>query len=222
MQSSSIEDYIKYIYQIQTLEKRVSTSCLAKKLKISPASVSEMLSKLSVMKLIKNTPYHGFVLTPKGENMAVKLVRKHRIIEVFLNQQLGYGWHEVHDEADSIEHACSDKFIDMLEKYLNYPKSDPHGDPIPDIKGKFKGKKSIPLTFAEPGRAYTISKVLDTSDEVLEYISSIGIGINTSIDYTEKLEVDDSALIKVNNKKQLLSKSIAERIYVTELDNNHR
>ena len=88
MQSSSIEDYIKYIYQIQTLEKRVSTSCLAKKLKISPASVSEMLSKLSVMKLIKNTPYHGFVLTPKGENMAVKLVRKHRIIEVFLNQHL--------------------------------------------------------------------------------------------------------------------------------------
>jgi DtxR family Mn-dependent transcriptional regulator len=197
------------------LEKRVNTSGLARTLKISPASVSEMLSKLSGLKLIKNTPYHGFVLTQKGEDMAVKLIRKHRLIEVFLQQHLGYGWDEVHAEADTLEHVCSDKFIDKLDKYLKYPKLDPHGDPIPDIRGKFTDKKSISLADAEPGRSYIVSKVIDSSGEVLKYISGIGIGINTKIDYDEKLVLDNSILIKVNNKKHLLSKPISEHIYVT-------
>jgi len=218
MQSRSVEDYIKYIYQIQLLEKKVNTSNLAKTLNISPASVSEMLSKLSVLKLIKNTPYHGFVLTAKGENMAVKLIRKHRIIEVFLYQHLGYGWDEVHAEADILEHVCSDRFIDKLDKYMHYPKHDPHGDPIPDIRGKFAGKKTISLASAQEGRSYIVSKVADTSDEVLKYISRIGIGINTKIDYQEKLKLDNSVLIKVNNKKQLLSKPITEHIFVTAIN----
>jgi DtxR family Mn-dependent transcriptional regulator len=215
VQSRSIEDYIKYIYQIQLLENKVSTSSLARKLKISPASVSGMLSKLSGMRVIKNTPYHGFVLTSRGEKMAVKLIRKHRIIEVFLHQLLNYGWDEVHAEADGLEHACSDKFIEELERYLHYPKYDPHGDPIPDISGKVRGSKYTSLADAEPGKYYVVSKVIDTSNEVLRYLTKIGIKLNSRIHFTERIKLDNSVLINVKNKKHLLSRPIAGHVFVT-------
>jgi DtxR family Mn-dependent transcriptional regulator len=214
MLTRSTEDYIKHIYNIQSNYKRVTNSVLAGTLKISPASVSEMVSRLSTLGWLKNTPYKGFTLTKKGEKVAVRLIRKHRLIEVFLNQHLNYEWDEVHTEAEKLEHVCSDKFIDNLDKYLGYPKIDPHGDPIPAWNGFLVQKKNTLLSNAATGKKYSIYKVKDTSGEVLRYIRSIGLKLNSKILITERISFDDSVFITFKRKKYLITKKAAENIYV--------
>lgn len=215
-QSKSIEDYLKYIFLIQYEDKKVTTSALAAILNISPASVSEMISKLSREGLIENTPYHGFGLTENGKKIAVNLVRKHRLIEVFLHQHLKYEWDEVHGEAERLEHVCSDIFINKLEKYLGNPKFDPHGDPIPDRNGKLPNSAYHLLSETVEGKSYLVSKVNDSSNEFLKYMSKIGIKLKTKIQVINKLNFDKSVLVKVDKKELLLSNKIAENISVTE------
>jgi len=217
MLSRSIEDYLKYIYHIQLSGRRVSTSTLAGMLNISAASVSEMVSKLSKRGWIINNPYHGFELTREGEKVAVNLIRKHRLIEVFLQKNLKYSWDEVHTEAEKFEHVCSDMFIDRLEEYLGYPKFDPHGDPIPNKNGKLPGTRDVPLTDAREGKSYIVSKVNDSSNEVLRFISRLGLKLRSRIDIKEKLSFDKSVVIRVKDKEYLLSNKIAQNISVTEL-----
>lgn len=217
MVSRSAEDYLKHIYELQSKGSKVNTSTLAGVLKISPASVSEMVSKLTKSGWIKNTPYRGFSLAKKGEKIAINLIRKHRLIEVFLQQHLAYTWDEVHNEAEKIEHVCSDKFINKLDEYLGFPRFDPHGDPIPDINGNISENDNFILSEAGEGKAFLVSKVNDTSDEVLKYISSIGIKLNSIILVTEKLAFDNSVLVTINNGEHLLSKKIAENIFVEEI-----
>lgn len=219
MPSASIEDYLKNIYHLQLEGSKVNTSSLAGLLNISPASVSEMVGKLSKLGWITNKPYYGFRLTGEGERMSVSLVRKHRLLEVFLYQYLGYKWEDVHTEAEKLEHVCSDMFIEKLDKVLGHPKFDPHGDPIPDKNGSFPKAERIPLTKAEAGKSYVIAKVNDTSKEVLIYITKIGIKLNTAIALNEVLEFDGSVLISLNRHDQLLSRKIAENIFVTEHKN---
>ena len=216
MLSRSVEDYLKYIYHLQLEGSKVNTSSLAATLNISPASVSEMVGKLSKLGWIINEPYHGFKLTGEGEKISVNLIRKHRLLEVFLNQRLNYKWDEVHSEAEKLEHVCSDTFIEKLDELLGFPKFDPHCDPIPDKNGSFPKTISYTLGKAEAGRHYVISKVNDTSDGVLIYITRIGIQLNTKIFLSEKLDFDGSVLVTINNKQQLLSKKIAENIFVSE------
>ncbi len=219
MTSISIEDYLKNIYHLQTEKKNVNTGTLATTLQVSPASVSEMISKLSRSGHIKNVPYRGFTLTKTGEKIAVSLIRKHRLIEVFLQERLNYRWDEVHSEAEKFEHVCSDVFINKLDKYLGFPRQDPHGDPIPDKFGNVKSTNTCLLAKAEKGKNYMISKVNDTSNEVLKYVSSIGIKLKTKIKLVEKLKFDNSLLVKVGKKDYLLSGKIAENISVAELHN---
>ncbi len=216
MHSSSIEDYIKHIYELQAAGNKVNTNLLAGVLNVSPASVSEMVAKLAKPGWIKNIPYRGFSLTKEGEKIAVNMVRKHRLIEVFLQQHLGYTWDEVHNEAEKLEHVCSDKFINKLDEYLGYPKFDPHGDPIPDIDGKMSDKKNYSLCEVSIQKNYTVCKVNDTSDEVLKYISNIGITLSSEIYLSEKITFDGSVIITVNGRNYLLSKKIAENIFVEE------
>lgn len=217
MLSQSIEDYIKYIYRIQSSEKTVNTSTLAGMLDVSPASVSEMISKLSKLGWIRNTPYHGFRLTKEGSKIAVNLIRKHRLIEVFLQKHLKYKWDEVHIEAEKFEHACSDKFIDKLEDYLGYPKFDPHGDPIPDRNGILPGSRDIPLSEAAEGKSYMISKVNDESNEILKFISKLGLKLRSKINIKERLNFDKSVVVQINHKEYLLSSKIARNISVKEI-----
>ncbi len=217
MFTRSTEDYLKHIFELQQEGSKVNTSTLAGVLNISSASVSEMISKLTKTGWIKNTPYRGFSLTKKGEKIAINLIRKHRLIEVFLQQHLSYSWDEVHNEAEKFEHVCSDKFINKLDEYLGFPRFDPHGDPIPDINGNVASTENFILSEARAGCAYIVSKVNDTSDEVLKYISSIGIKLNSVILVTEKLSFDESVLVTINNGEHLLSKKIAENIFVEEI-----
>ena len=217
MVTRSIEDYLKNIYQLQVEDKVVNTTTLANTIHVSPASVSEMVSKLSKLGYIKNNPYKGFKLTKTGEKIAVNLVRKHRLIEVFLHDHLHYPWDEVHSDAELIEHTCSDNFIDRLDKFLGYPDQDPHGGPIPDKNGNSKTMHTFLLPDAEQDVNYFVSMVNDKSNEFLKYISTIGIKLKTKIKLVEKLKFDNSLLIKIGNKNHLISNKIAENISVSEL-----
>ncbi len=214
MTSRSKEDYLKNIYHIQEDGRKVNTGSLATALSISPASVSEMINKLSKQGLIDNTPYHGFELTVDGRKISLNLIRKHRLLEVFLQEHLHYEWDEVHEEAEKLEHVCSDMFINKIEEYLGFPKFDPHGDPIPDKELNIAPTHYKLLLNTETGREYIIAKVKDSSIEILQYLTKIGIKLNTKIILSEKIEFDGSVVIIIEGKKNLLSKVMAEQIFV--------
>ncbi|MCC6865557.1 MAG: metal-dependent transcriptional regulator [Ignavibacteria bacterium] len=214
MTTRSKEDYLKNIYHIQEEGQKVNTGSLAAVLSISPASVSEMVTKLSKDGLIDNKPYHGFELTASGKKISLALIRKHRLLEVFLQEHLHYQWDEVHEEAEKLEHVCSDMFINKLEVYLGYPKFDPHGDPIPDEELNIAPTHFKLLQNAEPGKEYIIAKVKDSSIEILQYLSKIGVKLNTKIVLDERIDFDGSVLITVEGKKNLLSHIMAEQIFV--------
>lgn len=212
--SQSKEDYLKNIYHINEEGKKVNTGNLAAVLSVSPASVSEMVSKLSEQGWIENTPYHGFKLTKEGEKISINLIRKHRLLEVFLQQHLNYEWDEVHAEAERLEHVTSDMFINKLEEYLGFPKFDPHGDPIPDRHGKVELTNYNLLSSAEAGKDYVIAKVNDTSNEILKYLSKIGLKLNAKFYLAERITFDGSLLISFNGEKHLLSRMMSEQIFV--------
>ncbi|MEO8512298.1 MAG: metal-dependent transcriptional regulator [Ignavibacteria bacterium] len=214
MTSRSKEDYLKNIYHIQEEGRKVNTGSLATALSISPASVSEMVNKLSKQGLIDNTPYHGFELTGDGRKISLNLIRKHRLLEVFLEEHLHYEWDEVHEEAEKLEHVCSDMFINKLEEYLGFPKFDPHGDPIPDKELNIAPTHYKLLLKTEPGKEYIIAKVKDSSIEILQYLTKIGIKLNTKIILSEKIDFDGSVVIIVEGRKNLLSRVMAEQIFV--------
>ena len=214
MTTRSKEDYLKNIYHISEEGGKVNTGNLAAALSISPASVSEMVNKLSKEGLIDNKPYHGFELTTGGRKISLNLIRKHRLLEVFLQEHLHYEWDEVHEEAEVLEHVCSDMFINKLEEYLGYPKFDPHGDPITDKELNIAPTHFKLLLNTEPGREYTIAKVKDSSIEILQYLTKIGIKLNSKIILSEKIEFDGSVVIIAEGKKNLLSKIMAEQIFV--------
>lgn len=216
MPSQSKEDYLKNIYHIQEEGQKANTGNLAAALAVSPASVSEMVNKLSKQGWIENVPYHGFKLTREGEKISIKLIRKHRLLEVFLQQHLNYEWDEVHAEAEALEHVCSDMFIDKLDEYLGFPKFDPHGDPIPDKRGKLAATNYALLESVEPGKVYVVAKVNDTSTEILQFFSKMGLVLNKKITLSEKIEFDGSVMITLGGKKHLLSHKMAEQIFVVE------
>ena len=210
----SLEDYLKNIYSIQISSGKVTTSILAEKLNISSAAVSDMISKLSKSGFIKNIPYKGFELTKKGETIALNLVRKHRIWEVFLVEQLKYNWENVHNEAENLEHASSDELISRLEKFLDYPKYDPHGHPIPDKEGKIPTDKIIPASDLNIGDSGIIKQVSDESSEVLIYLSKVGLKLNDEIKVIEKINFDNSIQIHFRSGNIFLSDKLANNIYV--------
>ncbi|MEO8209816.1 MAG: metal-dependent transcriptional regulator [bacterium] len=212
--NKSLEDYLKNIYSIQIASGKVSTTILADKLSISPAAVSDMILKLSKSGYIKNTPYKGFEITKKGEIIALNLIRKHRIWEVFLLEHLKYPWEKVHNEAENLEHASSDDLILRLEKFLKFPKFDPHGHPIPDKHGKIHSDKSISAVELNVGDSAIIKQVSDESSEVLEYLSKVGLKLNDENKVIEKINFDNSIQIHFRSGNIFLSEKLANNIHV--------
>jgi DtxR family Mn-dependent transcriptional regulator len=218
--NKSLEDYLKNIYSIEHSSGKVSTSILAERLNISPAAVSEMVSKLSKSGYIKNIPYKGFELTKKGESIALNLIRKHRIWEVFLMEHLKYPWENVHNEAENLEHASSDELISKLEKFLQYPKYDPHGHPIPDKDGKIRDDKTISAASLDTGDIAFIRQVSDESSEVLVYLTKVGLKINDEIKVIEKINFDNSIRIQSKSGIIFLSEKLARNIFVKKISKN--
>lgn len=213
MPNQSTEDYLKGIFQLQKDGKAVATSELARHLNIGDGSVTGMVKKLSDRKLIRYTPYRGVFLTPAGRRLALQMIRRHRLWEMFLVRFLGYGWDEIHNEADRLEHAASEETIHRLEKMLGFPKTDPHGDPIPDRHGDLAGTLEAPLSEFDAGDAVEIVRVVD-NQEVLQHAARLGLGLNAKVSIKEKLEVDGSMRLRIGKRDHFISKHVALSIFV--------
>jgi len=169
--SSSVGDYLKAIWELAVDSGEVaSTKGVAERLSVSAASVSNMFARLQEMGLVEHERYRGATLTERGRREALRLVRRHRLIETFLLEHLGYPWQEVHGEAERLEHAVSDDFTERLAEFLGHPDLDPHGGPIPSPEGVLEADDSFPLSQAVVGKRLRISKVRDEDAEMLDYL----------------------------------------------------
>lgn len=213
------EDYIKAIYYLaenKTDSKGISTNDIAKKIELSPASVSDMLKKLAQKKLLNYVKYQGVSLTKTGQKTAINLIRKHRLWETFLVNKLKFSWEEVHEVAEQLEHIQSSKLIEKLDAFLDFPSHDPHGDPIPNEKGEIIKRKRIMLKNAPLNELLEVIAVDENSPSFLKYLNKLKINIQTQICILEKIEYDESLEIKINDDKiVMISKDVAENIYVS-------
>ena len=187
---------------------------LAKELELNPATVLEMVRKLATRKLVKVLPDKTIQLSEAGRKMALLIIRKHRLWEVFLTDKLKYNWNEVHEMAEQLEHIQSEDMIDRLDAFLGYPGFDPHGDPIPDKNGIIKIKTSIPLSMAIKGKTYTVINLADTSDSFLDYLGKLNIKPGTKFKLEEHNQYDNSSTISVLRKMIQLSEKAAKNILV--------
>jgi DtxR family Mn-dependent transcriptional regulator len=214
MHSVSEENYIKAIHHLQDGNKLVSTNEIAHQMNTKASSVTDMLKKLSDKKLAEYVPYKGSRLTNSGVNCANQIVRKHRLWEVFLVEKLDFAWDEVHEVAEQLEHIQSRKLIDELDKYLCFPKQDPHGDPIPDRNGNYEEIQMVPLSQMQKGDKGRLSNVLDSSSGFLKYLDRHEIQLGSAIEIIEREEFDKSFLIKTAVKTLYISESIANNLYL--------
>ena len=217
MNNISKEDYLSAIYKYRNKNGEIKANLIAEKLQISSAAVSDMLKKLSNEGQIKYKKYKGIKLTDDGEEYAKKMVRRHRIWEVFLHQVVGLKWDEVHDEAHKLEHSTSDKLLNKMEEMLDFPEFDPHGDPIPGKDGSLpKQKKTIPLSILKKGKAGRVMRVNDFDNSFLQYISNVGIKLDKEIKIKDVLDFDRSMLVIVEGKEINISNTIAANVFVEE------
>lgn len=216
--SPTEENYVKIIYKVAsntgTTSEEITTNQLAELTQTKPASVSDMLKKLSQKNLVHYVKYQGVTLTKEGEKCALQIVRKHRLWEVFLVNTLQFKWDEVHDIAEQLEHIQSDILIERLATFLNHPQHDPHGDPIPDANGEMPSKKQIFLIDMEIGASGDVVGVRETSPLFLRYLDKLGVTIGAYVEITDKIEFDQSVEIRINHQRiTIISKEIAQNIY---------
>ena len=180
--SSSIEDYVKVIYAYtEWQDKPITSTALATRLGVANSSVSEMVRKLKDQGLVDHQPYSPIRLTEQGLALALSMVRRHRLLETYLVHELGYTWDEVHDEAEQLEHAVSEHFIERMSAKLGHPRRDPHGDPIPDARGRIDMAPSHRLDELDPGHTGHISRISDHDPELLRHLEKLGIGVDTQL-----------------------------------------
>ncbi|MBI35664.1 MAG: iron-dependent repressor [Flavobacteriales bacterium] len=204
MQTSTTEDYLKAIFKLSGIYKKgVSTNSIAEELSTKASSVSDMVKKLSEKKLVDYVKYQGTTLTKEGENIALKVIRKHRLWEVFLVEKLKFGWDEIHEIAEQLEHIKSPKLIDKLDAHLGFPKKDPHGDPIPDKNGLFPTIKKLKLNELKIGEKAILTGVSEDSKDFLSYLDTIGLKLGSSIEVLDYFKFDKSLKVKINNRSDL-------------------
>ena len=215
--TSSEENYLKTIYHLQLEQDTVTTNALAAQLEAKPASITDMMKKLSAKGLLHYKPYYGFYLTADGKKVALGIIRRHRLWEYFLSNKLGFNWDEVHEVAEELEHVSSKKLIDKLDKYLDFPQFDPHGDPIPDSKGRLRKTEQINLTLLPPNQPAKISSIKKQTAEMLDYLKLKNIGIGTRIEIKKLNPFDELLEIKVQNTSLTLSQKLAKHLFVKKL-----
>ena len=182
MPSLTIENYVKSIYVIcsQQNESPATTGKVAEYMEVSPGTVTSMLKTLNDSGLAEYTPYEGVKLTEAGRILALRVLRRHRLIELFLVRTLDLSWDEVHDEAENMEHAVSDYLVDRIDAFLGYPTADPHGDPIPAADGTMRSTDLRSLADWPPGEPFQLVRVLDQTPEFLRYLSDAGLDLGAT------------------------------------------
>ncbi len=219
--STAEENYIKAIFHLQQADENVTTNEVAAELNTKPASVTDMLKKLKQKKILNYEKYQGFRLSAEGKKIALTIVRKHRLWEYFLVEKLAFGWDEVHEMAEELEHLASTKLIDKLDAFLGFPKFDPHGDPIPDINGKMAVRKQINLIDLPINQKAEVSAVASQSTELLELLKHKQISIGTKIMVKQKFAFDHSLDIKLDKQAPFtISQQLAQVLMVKLIEQN--
>lgn len=210
------ENYLKTIFHLsQQGHHAVSTNAIAEAMDTKPASVSDMLRKLSNKKLINYKKYQGVKINSQGQKAAIGVIRKHRLWEVFLVEKLKFNWDEVHEVAEQLEHIRSPLLIKRLDEFLGQPKFDPHGDPIPDWEGKFPELQKFPLSELKPGEMASVVGLGETSSIFLKYLDKINIKLGVKVKVMEIVEFDNSYEISINNSSPIIiSAQIAKNLMV--------
>ena len=211
--SASVEDYVKAIWEVAGSDV-ASTKDVAERLLIAPPSVTNMFARLREMGFVEYERYRGVSLTGRGREEALRLVRRHRLIETFLLEHLGYSWQEVHEEAERLEHAVSDGFTERLAEFLGHPDQDPHGDPIPAADGTLRPDDSFPLAEAAAGQLVRISKVGD-DPSVLDYLGERGLVPGHLLSVREVRDVDSVVVVEdEDGGSHALGEPLARSVYV--------
>lgn len=213
MHSFTEENYLKVIYHLSQEDTgTVQTNAIANGMNTKAASVTDMLKKLSDKKLIDYIKYQGVTLTEKGKIAAIKVIRKHRLWEVFLVDKLKFKWDEVHDIAEELEHINSPLLVERLDDFLGFPKRDPHGDPIPDKDGNFEPSANVHLHQMISGQSGIIIGVSEHSSPFLIHLEKLGLTIGVAVEIIEITDYDGSAELLVNNQRINVSRKVAQHI----------
>ena len=196
--SRQVEDYLKTIYSMaERAAEPATTSGLSERLGLSASSVSGMVRRLATAGLVDHQPYGGITLTDAGRTAALAVVRRHRLLEMFLVARLGYRWDEVHDEAEELEHTVSDRLLERIDAALGRPEFDPHGDPIPGPQGTLPEMAAHRLSTLEAGRAGVLVRVDDHDPLILQHLDEVGIGLGAWIELVHPLPFDGGWLVRV-------------------------
>ncbi len=216
MASLTVENYVKAIFQVVVGSggRPAATGQLATCLGVSPGTVTSMLKTLSESNLVTYMPYEGVRLTPSGEALALRIVRRHRLIELFLVRTLNLTWDEVHEEAENMEHAVSDRLVDRIDEHLGFPKFDPHGDPIPAADGTLAAPLGRSLAECEPGQQFQLVRVVDQSPEFLRYLSSAGLPLGAAGSVVANRAEGGVVTINVAGRETSLGREAAGKILV--------
>jgi DtxR family Mn-dependent transcriptional regulator len=215
--SRSVEDYLKAIFAITERGEAASTSAIATALDVQPASVTGMVKRLAEAGLLQHVPYRGVRLTGKGIREALRVIRRHRILETYLLQRLGYSWDDVHDEAERLEHAASERLIDQMAAALEDPSHDPHGSPIPTSAGEIEAVDFTTLADADAGDRVRIRAVDDDEPEGLRSMQAQGLVPGASLQVEGRQDEGD-VTVRVDGSKgpgQVVGRELARRIFVT-------
>ncbi len=219
MHTQAVEDYLKTIYELQAESDKVSTSLLAERLQVAPASVTGMVKKLDEMRLVRYKPYQGVTLTGNGEKIALEVIRHHRLVELYLAEALGVPWDQVHAEAEKWEHVLSEDLEDRIDAALGYPTADPHGAPIPTRQGKIAASPRTALTNLKAKQSLVIVEVSDHNPALLRYLGSLNLYPNTPIELLAVAPFDGPLTIRIGDVEHVLGREAASHILVTDFKN---
>jgi len=214
MTTSAAEDYLKTIYDMEQVGARATTSALAARLGVQPASVTGMVKRLAESDLVSHTPYGGADLTAAGRRTALSVARHHRVVERFLVDTLGVPWDEVHDEAHKLEHALSDALVDRLAAFLGHPATCPHGSPIPSPEGEIAEAAQIALAELPVGQIAVVSEVDDEDAAFLRYLSSLGLVPGAPVEVVAVAPFDGLLTLRIAGQEQVIGGRAAGRVWM--------
>jgi DtxR family Mn-dependent transcriptional regulator len=214
MISISMQEYLQAIYRLEIEQAPVSTNALAASLDLAPASVTGMVRKLHQQGLVHHMPYQGVRLTQEGRREALRLIRIHRLWELFLSEVLGVSWDQVHLEANRLEHATSDLLADRLAEFLHQPKTDPHGQRIPSREGALDARESLPLSGVKVGQRVNLVEVPDGDPELLRYLAELGLYPGVEVRMAAVAPFNGPVTIQVGDSERVLGRELASRLLV--------
>lgn len=218
MASTTEENYLKALFNLANSQGETTLSELASRLEVSLPTANSMVKSLQKSNWLNYEKYKPLTLTPEGRRLAASIIRKHRLTEMFLVDVMKFGWEEVHEVAEQIEHIHAPKFFDRMDEMLGYPVSDPHGSPIPDIEGKLEQQRYVPLSSVLPGQKVQLLALSNSSAEFLEFLTSRGLSLGLTLTVISTERFDQSMVIGyVEHPNESLSGKVCERLLVRVL-----